>query len=189
MISILILPLDEDDKTFAIELYKSYYNLARKTIYNILHSNDDIEDLINEVFIKLIEKISLLRTFNKPKITSYIVYTIRSVTINYIKHKKVENKHLYYSEDMDIYDTSLLDSGESLDEKLVHQEELDSLSDAIAKLPQSQKDLLYFKYVLDMSDSEIADVIGIATNSVREYLTRARRNAKKLMEKELSDSE
>ena len=186
MIGVLIAQLDEDDRTFALNLYKSYYSLTRKTIYNMIHSNDDIEDLIDDVFVKLIEKISLLRTFNSPKTTSYIVYTIRSVSINYIKHKKVESKHLYFSDNMDNLD-NIFDSVENLDEKLVRQEELETLSNAISKLPQNQKDLLYFKYVLDMSDSEIADILVIASNSVRQYLTRARRNAKKLMEKELSD--
>jgi len=66
----------------------------------------------------------------------------------------------------------------------VKQEELEALSKAIMKLPQSQKDLLYFKYILEMSDKEIAEILRIAPNSVRQYLTRARREAKKLIEKE-----
>lgn len=61
------------------------------------------------------------------------------------------------------------------------------LNDIISNLPQKQKDLLFFKYILEMSDEDIAEVFEIAPNSVRQYLTRARRNAKKLMEKEIGD--
>ncbi|MEA4894678.1 MAG: sigma-70 family RNA polymerase sigma factor [Oscillospiraceae bacterium] len=185
MFATAIAHLDNDDRAFMLNLYKNYYNLARKNIFSITHSREDVEDLINDVFIKLIEKIALLRTFDSCKTTTYIVYTIRSVSINYVKHKAIETKHLYFSEYMDILE-DFPDSESGLDDRLIQQEESYLLERAISLLPQSQKDLLYFKYLLDMSDQEIAEVLGIAPNSVRQYLTRARRNAKKLIEKEMS---
>ncbi|AUS98014.1 RNA polymerase subunit sigma-54 [Clostridium thermosuccinogenes] len=182
MIGFLSVQLNDDDKNFMLDLYKNYYSLVWKTIFSITHSTEDIEDLINDVFIKLIEKISLIRSFDCPKMTCYVVYTTRSVSINYIKHKKVETKHIYYIENTDV--TKGLDNNENESEaRLIRQEEIELLADAITKLPQGQKDLLYFKYMLDMSDQDIAQILGIAPNSVRQYLTRARRNAKSLMER------
>lgn len=178
--------LENDDKAFMLDLYKNYYSLARKTIFSITHDTKEIEDLINDIFIKLIEKISLIRSFDCCKTTAYVVYTIRSVTINYIKHKKVENRHMYYSEDIDIAE-DLFDLEYDSEVRIVHQEEIGLLCDVITKLPEKEKDLLYFKYVLEMKDNEIANILGIAPNSVRQYLTRARRDAKKLMEKEMSN--
>lgn len=180
-----ITELEEDDRTFVLDLYKNYYSLARKIIFGITHDNKDIEDLINDAFIKLIEKISLIRTFDSCKTTTYVVYTVRSISINYIKHKKVEKKHIFYSDDMDIADElSYLENDSAYE--LVRQEQLDLLSAAISKLPQGKKDLLYFKYVLEMKDEEIAEIFEIAPNSVRQYLTRARRDAKKLIQREAS---
>lgn len=121
MIGLLITTLEsDDDKDFMLDLYKNYYSLVRKTIYNITHDNKDIEDLINDIFIKLIEKISLIRTLGCYKLTTYIVYTARSITANYIKHKKVENKHIYYGDDTDIAeDISNYEDGSEV--KLIHQ--------------------------------------------------------------------
>lgn len=183
-LSAAITELEEDGRAFVLDLYKNYYSLARKTIFSITHDNKDIEDLINDAFIKLIEKISLIRTFDSCKTTTYVVYTVRSVSINYIKHKKVEKKHMFYSDDVDIAD-ELFNLEDDSGYKLVRQEELDLLSDAISKLPQRKKDLLYFKYVLEMKDEEIAEIFEIAPNSVRQYLTRARRDAKKLIQREV----
>lgn len=183
----LVTQLDDDDRAFMLNLYKNYYNLARKNIFNITHSKDDLEDLIDDVFVKLIEKVSLIRNFECCKLTTYIVYTIRSVSINHLKHQAVEMKHLYYSENTDIVD-DCTESGSEFDDRLIHQEDISSLRHAVSLLPQSQKDLLYFKYLLEMSDPEIAETIGISPDSVRQYLTRARRNAKRLMEKEMSSS-
>lgn len=50
----------DDDKAFMLSLYNNYYGLVRKTVYNITHDADNAEDLINDTFIKLIEKISLI---------------------------------------------------------------------------------------------------------------------------------
>lgn len=62
--------------------------------------------------------------------------------------------------------------------------ELESLSDAVLRLPDREKDILYFKYILEKTDAEIAEDLSIRPDSVREYLTRARRAAKRLMEQE-----
>jgi RNA polymerase sigma-70 factor (ECF subfamily) len=175
---------DDGDRAFMLNLYNNYYALVRKTVYSITHDNNDIEDLINDVFVKLIGKISILRNINCCKTASYVVYTTRSVTINYLKHLSVIKKHTFYGEDADIAD-SLISMDNDMEDRFVFQSDLEALGNAILKLPQKHKDLLHYKYILEMDDAEIAEVLGINRNSVREYLTRARRNAKKLIDKEM----
>jgi len=180
MFALLVFQLEESDRTFMLDLYKKYYNLVRKTIFNLTHDNQDIEDLINDVFVKLIDKISIIRSLECCKTTTYVVYTSRSVAINYIKHKQVEKKHMYISDKTDFIEDLYDDS----EHKLIQKEEIELLIEAVLRLPQNQKDLLYFKYMLEMNDNEISEILGIAPDSVRQYLTRARRNVKKLIEKE-----
>ncbi|MDP4120311.1 MAG: RNA polymerase sigma factor [Bacillota bacterium] len=187
MFLFLMAQLDDNDREFMLKIYKNYYSYARKTIYNLTHNNDNIEDLIDDVFVKLIEKISVIRTLSSCKLTSYVVSTVRSVSINYIKHRNVENKYTFYSDDIDLAEGMLNNIEDDSEERLIREDEIESLSDAVSKLPQNQQDLLYFKYILEMSDEDIAEKFGIGSDSVRQYLTRARRNAKKLMKKETSN--
>ena len=190
MLVLLMAQLDDDDRDFMLKIYKNYYSYARKKIYDITHDHEKIEDLVDDVFVKLIEKISKIRTLSSCNLTSYVVSTIRSVSIDYNKHKNVESKYMYYSDDAELtgdFLNNIEDDSESSLEKLIQQEEAEFISDAISKLPQNQQDVLYFKYILEMSDEEIAKILDIASDSVRQCLTRARRNAKKLMEKELSN--
>ena len=88
MIMMLIAAIESEHKAFMLNLYYDYYGLVRKTVYNITHDADHVEDLINDTFIKLIEKISLIRTLDSCKRTAYIVYTSKSVAINFIKHRR-----------------------------------------------------------------------------------------------------
>lgn len=182
--SLIISVIDDDnDKAFMLNLYKNYYALVRKVIYSILLDNKDIEDLINDTFIKLIEKITLLCTFDCCRTAAYVVYTARNVTINFIKHRDVQRKHTFFGGDADAGE-EIADFDESIEDAIIHRETLQLLSEVVLKLPEKQKNLLYFKYILNMTDAEIAEDLGIGSDSVRQYLTRARREAKKLMEKD-----
>ncbi|MDD3901738.1 MAG: sigma-70 family RNA polymerase sigma factor, partial [Dysgonamonadaceae bacterium] len=119
------------------------------------HDTSHAEDLTNDTFIKLIEKISLIRAFESCKLVAYVVYTSRSVAINFIKHRDVQKKHAYYVEDMDLLE-KLPGPDDAIEDRIIHQEEIAELGNAILKLPEKQKDLLYFKYILEMHDREIA---------------------------------
>ena len=186
MIMMVIAAMESDEnKAFILNLYHDYYGLVRKTVYNITHDANHVEDLINDTFIKLIEKISLIRTLDSCKRTAYIVYTSKSVAINFIKHRDVQKKHTYYGKDRDLAE-KIPNLGDTMEERVVHQEEIEELGNAILRLPEKQKDLLYFKYILEMKDREIARIFEISPDSVRQYLTRARRKAKDLMDKEMN---
>ncbi len=175
----------DDDKAFMLNLYNDYYGLVRKTVYSITRNTNEAEDLTNDTFIKLIEKISLIRTLDSCRLAAYVVYTSRSVAINFIKHRDVQNKYVYYGKDLSISE-NIPNPGDNIEDRIIHQEEMEELGNTILKLPEKYKDLLYFKYILGMNDREIARILKIAPDSVRQYLTRARREAKKLLDKEMN---
>jgi RNA polymerase sigma-70 factor, ECF subfamily len=177
---------DPDDRDFMMDLYNGHYGLVRSSIHKVIWDTDHLEDLINDTFLKLIGKISILRTLDCCRLAAYVVYTSRSTSIDFIRSRDLQTKHMYFGLDEDLAGT-VLDPAEALEDKVVYSEERDDLWRAILRLPEKQKDLLYFKYVLEMPDAEIAGILGIATASVRQYLTRARRGTKKLINEELKN--
>ncbi|SHI23284.1 RNA polymerase sigma-70 factor, ECF subfamily [Sporobacter termitidis DSM 10068] len=176
---------ENDDKNFLIDLYTTYYGFVKKTIYNIIKDKKDLEDLIDDAFLKLIEKVSLLRTLNNYRTSTYIYYTAKSIAINYIVRRDVENRFRFLGADEDLSE-HFISREYGMEDRILYQSELESLGNAIMKLPQDQQDLLNYKYLLNMNDAEIGELMGIEGSSVRQYLTRARRSAKKLIEKEMS---
>ena len=107
------------------------------------------------------------------------------MAINFIKHRDVENKHRYYGLDTDMADL-VAAAEDTVEDRIINQEEMAEISSVLLNLPEKQKDLLYFKYFLEMDNAEIAEILGIAPASVRQYLTRARRNAQKLLAEEMN---
>ena len=106
----------DDDKAFMLNLYNDYYGLVRKTVYSITRNTNEAEDLTNDTFIKLIEKVSLLRTLDSCRLAAYVVYTSRSVAINFIKHRDVQNKHVYYGKDLNVSE-SIPSLGDNIEDR------------------------------------------------------------------------
>ncbi len=161
---------------FMLEIYHTYYSLVYKKILSVTNELGSIEDLVNDTFVKLIEKAPLLRTFEQRKAAAYITYTARSVAINFVKRRDIHNKHLFYTDEME-----LAAELATTEDQVLKQHELECLRDAVLQLPEKQRDLLYFKYMLELNDAEIAELLNISTPSVRQYLTRARRAARTLL--------
>ena len=70
-----------------------------------------------------------------------------------------------------------------MDEALLFRELIDGVNDAWQTLDGHSKRILELKYVLEKSDSELAEELDIKVGSVRMTLTRAR-NALKMKMKE-----
>lgn len=179
---------DEDDRDYISQLYEQYYPIMKKKAYDITQDYNIVDDLINDSFIKLIDKISVLRSLDCCKRASYIVHTIRNVSFNYVKHRKMENSRTFFGESEDLVD-SVPDTAATAEEIYLKQEEYRELGEAIDQLSDRDKELLYNKYNLELSDPEISELMGIPVNNIREYLVRAKRRALKKMEGIKSDKE
>ena len=70
-----------------------------------------------------------------------------------------------------------------MEDELIRQAEGQAIRQALKKIHRSERDLLQMKYFDLMSDAEIAERLHIAKNSVRYYLTKARRSLKSILEK------
>lgn len=67
---------------------------------------------------------------------------------------------------------------DNIDDALLVEAESQALRSAINRLKPRERDLLIMKYFSQMDDAEIARQLGINKNSVRYYLTVARRSLK-----------
>lgn len=174
----------DDDRAFMSELYEKHYRLMKDVIvpFKLGHEENDV---INDACIKLIYKIPLLKTLSSCVLRSYIAVTIKNTSIDFIRKRDREATHSFLGTERDAkfdLDNAEDDTSVSPEKIAIDNEAIEALSVAMLQLPDIYKNVLEFKYLLDMSDEEIATVFGVSPNSVRMYLTRARRMAlKKLM--------
>ena len=105
---------------------------------------------------------------------------VRNTSIDHAKHLNVKNEHaVLLSESSDI-----ASEAPSLDELVILKERSSSLHNIWLHLSEDDQLLLYGKYVIDLSDQELARLIGCKPSSIRMKLTRARRKALNEVKKE-----
>lgn len=171
--------LDPSDQDFILQLYLEFKGLMYSTAQKYITSPQAVEDIVQDSIAKLINKVDILRNMERCILASYIVSTIKNTAINQLKVDQAQNLcHIDFSEEerMTIQNRSL-----SIDEILIIKEQRLRLSKIWMQLSIDDQVLLEGKYILGYSDMELAEQLHCKMSSVRMKLTRARRNAQKLL--------
>ena len=170
MIALLIASIENDsDRDFIENIYTSYRKLMFSEIRRITKNEWATEDVLHAVIVKLIDKIPLLRTFDRAKLVNYIITASKNTALNYIRSNS-RHSDMPIDNLTDSFD--IADAG--LEEKVIYQELMSGFKAAYQKLDPKNRQLLDMKYTLEKNDGEIAVEMGMQPSSVRMALTRAR---------------
>ncbi|MGI6175719.1 MAG: RNA polymerase sigma factor [Christensenellales bacterium] len=179
MIYALLMTLEnDDDRDFMLYIYDHYYDLMAKHALQIVQDRSLMEDMVHEAFVKLIKYIKKLRMLESYNLPSYLVYTMRSVCINYLNKSSTKREASGLQED---YMGEITDRVDHVEEQVLTAIDIEKLAECLSRLPEKDRNLLSFKYFLDMSDEEIASTMGIKQEYVRVYIHRARKKALHIM--------
>jgi RNA polymerase sigma-70 factor (ECF subfamily) len=164
--------LSARQKLFATQLYTGYLPLIRRCIGRMTGPGDDCESLVQDTFVRLLEHIDRLIDLPAPQLTRYVRRVAESVCIDY-------RRRLRPTLSFDEYPEAVLPDETSFSESVFEQKELlDSFSRQYEQLSRTDQELLYLRYILELSVQEIADRLGIRENSARVALYRARQHAR-----------
>ena len=167
---------DPDYRAFMENVYKSYNRLICSEIRKYLKNDWDVEDVMQSVLVKLIGKVSGLREFDREQRINYIIVATRNTALNYIRDNKKVTQ-FSFDEDNDW----LADKYPAPDDQLERIELAEDVRNAWRALDKRSRNILEMKYVLEKSDKEIGAELGVAANSVRMLLSRARGRLRKNM--------
>lgn len=166
---------DPDDKDYILWIYEEFQNLMFYTAKQYIHDQSTCEDIVQECVLKLIQKINTIRGKKRCILAGYIVFIIRSISINYLKREGIRQK---YTVGLDMETVSDIPAAAlSVEELLLAKEKAALLSIALEQLPEMERLLLEGKYILEYSDEELAQQLDCKPDSIRMKLTRARRHA------------
>jgi RNA polymerase sigma factor (sigma-70 family) len=146
------------------ENYKTMHRVAKKMVGN----NDDVSDIVQEIFIDFFNKINNGNVIHSPKSWLYKA-TINKCVDNLRKRKKFQT-------------TDSLVACKIEEEIIENQDLKTAIYIAISKLKPQEKILATF-YSEGLSYKELAEVTGIRYSSIGKVLSRTL----KKMEKELRD--
>lgn len=174
---------NEDDKALILDIYEKYAPWMRSRAYKYTNDIEESNDLVHDCVINLIKHVDKLRTFNDSQLRAYIIITIDNTAKNHIKHS---SKIYLFTEYEETFLKSIPD--ESTTEDLVEKKlRYENILHNFEKLSERDQMLLMLKYDLDLSDGEIAQIIGINENSIRTTIQRSVKRLGKTVKEVESD--
>lgn len=177
---------NDGDRALLTEWYKEFYKIMRKKAYDMIGDYHLANDMVNEAFIKIIRNIEKIKELNSSERVFYFVSTIRSVSIDYLRKKKIESKYVnqYKNEEDD-------EQNNMADERLIPNNTYETkeffvdMERYLARLSEREAQLIVYRCLWEMSDREISEALGIKEQNVHTYVRRAKNKLIKIMNGEV----
>lgn len=167
------------------DIYNRYKWLMFATAARYTENPADQEDIVQTVLERLVNIFSAPCKAERSISAGYIVYMIRSASIDLLRKRGREAEHSIYVEDDQL--AEMVKTEGTLDELLFPSEKAEQLWAIWPRLSAEDRFLLEGKYIFERTDKELAGILNCKPDSVRMKLTRARRRALKLLSERSSD--
>lgn len=160
----LILEAKQGDKEALEAIIEKYTPFVIKTARSIYVKGYGIEDLIAAGQVGIIKAINMYDTERSDGFTTYVFNTIRT-TLYLLIRKAVKEAsccslHSLNSEGRELIDT--LASDFNIEDDMVKKDERDSLSAALKRLGEGEKEIIYWYYFNKRNLKEYANFKGVS---------------------------
>ena len=172
--------LFENEAGYDIEtLMRQYGNDVLRTAYMYVKDIHTAEDIFQDVFIKVNQKLSTFE--GNSSIKTWII----RITINTCKDylKSAWNRRVVPM--MDYQEDAII--SESDYDEVEKQDTKELIKKSVLSLPAKYKDVVLCVYFQDMTITEAAQALNIAEGTAKSRLSRARQRLKSILEGRISD--
>jgi RNA polymerase sigma-70 factor (ECF subfamily) len=159
-------------------LVKQYERLVFHVAARLLNQQEDLEDICQEVFIKVHQKLPEFR--GDSKLSTWIATIAYRISINHLKKRKPdtgidENERDFIHDDM---------ISDDHPHKIAEKNELKAIvRQMVEKLPEQYKTVLSLYHLEEMGYKEIVEITGLPEGTVKNYIFRARKLLKDMIAK------
>jgi RNA polymerase sigma-70 factor (ECF subfamily) len=154
------------------ELIERHQALVMGTVGRMLGSNSDIEDIAQQVFIRVWR--SAARYVPRAKFTTWLLKITRNLVFNEMRRTK-RHAHVSTQPEPQAEDIPLRDeAAQSPADSLLQQELQEAIDQAIQQLPETQRLAVVLRRYQELSYEQIAEVLDLSVPAVKSLLFRAR---------------
>ena len=170
---IRLMRLVADGNTTAFEkLVERHQALVAGTVARMLSSNSDVEDIAQQVFVRVWK--SAGRYVPRAKFTTWLLKITRNLVFNEMRRAK-RHPRVPVQIEPEAEEMPLKDEATATPDATLLQAELQSaIETAIALLPETQRMALVLRRYEELSYEEISDVLDLSVPAVKSLLFRAR---------------
>ncbi|HMG07901.1 MAG TPA: sigma-70 family RNA polymerase sigma factor, partial [Mucilaginibacter sp.] len=161
----LVALLKTGDREAFAEIYTRYKRLLFVHAYKRLKSQEEVEDIIHELFATLWAKHETI-TF-KTHLSGYLYTSIRNRILDKVYQKQKESVYIQSLQ-------KFIDEGEAVTDHLARHNEMSALIEKeIAALPRKMRVVFELSRKAELSHREIAEQLDISEQTVRKHVQHA----------------
>ena len=178
MLGIYLALIDsEEDKIKFQKIYEGYRKQMWYTAKEIQQDNNLAEDALHDAFLGMAKIFPKIKDFDENSMRAYALTCSRNAALKYIKKNKTAEAlnidDIFYIEDM------------KASEEIYETETAELAASILKKMPPLYSEILYLRFMADMTDKEIALQLNRKENTVRQQIMRGRRMFIDILEKEI----
>jgi RNA polymerase sigma-70 factor (ECF subfamily) len=166
------------------QLIAKHQALVAGTVARMLGSNSDVEDIAQQVFIRVWK--SARRYVPRAKFTTWLLKITRNLVFNELRRAK-RHAHVPLQTEPGAEEFPLKDeTNPTPDASLLESELQRTIEEAITQLPESQRMALILRRYEQLSYEQIADILDLSVPAVKSVLFRARTELRARLSKYLA---
>ena len=144
-------------------LVDRYQSKVFTTIFLIVKDQDVAEDLLQDVFVKVLHTFNSDKYNEEGKFQPWVMRIAHNMAIDHFRRAKRYPTILL--EDGSNLLNSLSFAEDSSEEQRIKEETLAWVRNLIDELPEAQREVVMMRHYLDMSFQEIAEQTGVSINT------------------------
>jgi len=154
-------------------LVETYSSLLFRVAHSVLRSRGEAEDVVQDVFVRVLEHRRSLTTVREMRV--WLVRVAWNLAIDRRRRIRPEQFDEGFAE-------GLVARNLPADEALNEAQRLRAVVRELERLPKAERDVLLLSVVEELGTAEMAEVLGRSESAVRALLFRARTRLRKRLE-------
>lgn len=156
-----------DEQAFE-EIYRLFYNPLFRYGRSIIHKEDLVKDAIHEMFLNL----HRYRKTLKP-VDAILPYLLVSLKNTLLKNLKFRSRFDTLTPTIDIETNVEMSIEDALILRELSENQIYIINQALAGLPPRQREAIHLKFYQELSNQQIAEVMGVNYQSVINFIQKA----------------
>ena len=154
------------DKRSLEKIYYKYKKRLLKIIWYYVHNIDDAEDVLQLLFIKIINNISKYKPYKDVKFRTWLFRIAINTAKDFLKKKKKGEINI---ENLDFIE----DKSEKIEEKIADKELIKEVRECIMLLPLKYREVISLIYFEGLKYDEVAEILSRPIGTVKSRINYA----------------
>lgn len=159
-----MLPFDSESGCWFAQHLQPHEPMLRAWLHSRYPTGVDVDDIVQEAYLRVLQA-RAASPVRSPK--AFLFATARNLALDQVRRGQVVRFEPLVETDS----WAVLDEGEGIPETIAHNQELETLTEAIQSLPDRCRQIFTLRKVYGMPQAEIAKKLGVSTHTVSAQLT------------------